>query len=256
MSVFQDWATKLDNPTISTLPHDYLRPQHEPLIQQESYSVQLPQLQVPHGKDSYITALAVWAIIVYRLTGDDDIVLLIKDNKVIRFTIQPTWTFAELYKSVSTELESVSTLTKVNFDELSNYVKETNDLETFPQYFRLAFVNEQDISLSQYKHSLLDTALSLSEDGQLHIIYNALLYSQDRISILADQFTQFISQVLKDDSLQITKVSMITASSKTALPDPTNNLGWCDFRGCIHDIFQDNAEKFPKRTCVVETRCV
>lgn len=40
---------------------------------------------------------------------------------------------------------------------------------------------------------------------------------------------------------------------KDILPDPTSDLHWSDYRGAIHDIFAANAEKYPERTCVVET---
>ena len=253
MSALKDWAIKLDNPTISVLPHDFLRPQQQPLVKQESLSFQLPQLEVPHGRDPYTIILAAWASIIYRLTGDDDMVLLVRGAKAIRFTIQATWSFTELYDVVSNELETVKSLESVNFDELSEHVKAQNELEVLPQFFRLGFVDQEDFSLTTYQNSLLDTVLTLNSSNQLQIVYNSLLYSKDRITILVDQITQFVSHVLKDDTTSITKITLITELSKSSIPDPTKNLGWCDFRGCIHDIFQDNAEKFPERTCVVET---
>lgn len=251
MAGLEDWANKLDNPTISVLPHDYLRPANQTTVEQSAYRIQLPQLEVPHGKDSYIVGLTVWATLVFRLTGDDDIVLYVKNDKVIRFTMQPTSTFAELYSTIASELESVNSLANCGFDELSTYVKEKNSLELFPQLFRLGFVAEEDFSLSKFQYSLFDMVVSLTNNSQLQFIYNSELYSAERITILADQFTQFTSEILKDESLIVTKVSLITDASD--LPDPTKNLGWCDFRGCIQDIFQDNAEKHPERTCVVET---
>lgn len=37
------------------------------------------------------------------------------------------------------------------------------------------------------------------------------------------------------------------------IPDPTLDLGWSDFRGAIHDIFDVNARKQPNSVCVIET---
>jgi L-2-aminoadipate reductase len=37
------------------------------------------------------------------------------------------------------------------------------------------------------------------------------------------------------------------------LPDPSSDLHWGDFRGAIHEIFSENANKYPHRNCVVET---
>ena len=37
------------------------------------------------------------------------------------------------------------------------------------------------------------------------------------------------------------------------LPDPTADLHWSKYEGAIHDIFAENATRFPDRLCVVET---
>lgn len=255
----QKWIEKLDNPTLSVLPHDYLRPQQEPLSEQETYSIFVPQLDTLTGPltDKAAIALSVWSALLYRLTGDDDIVLYLSENKVLRFTIQPTFSFQELYNTVVKELNSLPESQNVSFDQLAEKVAKDQDLERCPQLFRLAFLKDQpDFQLTHFKHHLIDLALNLSNQPNgtvLDIIYNKLLYSSDRISILASQFLQFTSQVVHDPSSCITKVSLTTPSSSKVLFDPKADLGWCDFVGCIHDIFQDNAEKFPERTCVVET---
>lgn len=110
------WIEKLDNPTLSVLPHDFLRPQQEPYTKQATYSLQLPQLDVPHDSFSnkYAVALSVWAALIYRVTGDDDIVLYIANNKILRFNIQPTWSFNELYSTINNELNELNSI-EANF---------------------------------------------------------------------------------------------------------------------------------------------
>ncbi|KAI4175263.1 MAG: hypothetical protein LQ343_001799 [Gyalolechia ehrenbergii] len=44
------------------------------------------------------------------------------------------------------------------------------------------------------------------------------------------------------------------SSPGTCLPDPTADLHWSDYKGAIHDIFGENAQRYPERPCVVETR--
>ncbi|SCU89777.1 LAME_0E05446g1_1 [Lachancea meyersii CBS 8951] len=256
MSELLVWTQELENPTLSVLPHDFLRPHSDPLVKQHEKCIHLPQLELPHGQDNYILVLAVWASLLFRLTGDDDIVLLVRENRVLRFTIQPTWTFAELCATITQQLQRVERLPAVSLDELSRHVQESQDKDTPPHFFRCGLVQDQpEFSLeNQYKTQLLDLALNLQGGSTLSIVYNGLLFSDLRIEILLSQFSQFTSAVLQDTSNTITKVSLITPGSESALPDPTKNLGWCDFAGCIHDIFQDNAAKFPDRTCVVETQ--
>lgn len=261
MSSEQAWLQVLDNPTLTVLPHDYLRPQEEPFTEPKEYSFQIPQLDLPNNtlSDKYLIALSAWATLVYRLSGDDDIVLYIANNKVLRFTIQPTWTFQDLYNEISNQITEINKLADICFDSLSESIKAEKDLDKCPQLFRLAFSNSQDIKLTHFKHHLLDLALNLHTENNSHILtinYNQLLYSNERIKILADQFTQFLSATLSQPTDVITKVTLITKSSENALPNPTANLGWCDFVGCIQDIFQDNANKFPERRCVVETGSV
>ena len=44
------------------------------------------------------------------------------------------------------------------------------------------------------------------------------------------------------------------SGSPIELPDPTADLQWSDFKGAIHDIFSQNAQRHPDRLCVVETQ--
>ncbi|KAI9804752.1 MAG: putative NRPS-like protein biosynthetic cluster [Sarcosagium campestre] len=44
-----------------------------------------------------------------------------------------------------------------------------------------------------------------------------------------------------------------TLAAKGLLPDPTADLHWSDYRGAIHEIFFENANRHPGRLCVVET---
>ena len=38
-----------------------------------------------------------------------------------------------------------------------------------------------------------------------------------------------------------------------AIPDPTSDLGWSDYRGAIQDVFSANAGRTPDNVCVIET---
>ena len=255
----------LDNPTLTVLPNDYLRPQQEPFVRQEELTIALPQLDLPLAEplqDTYITALSVWAALMYRLAGDDDIVLYVRDNKVLRFTIQPTWTFAELYTTIVAKLNELSSIPEnTSYDSLSEQQQQCNDLEKAPQFFCLGFLaqNSDVVSLTQFRHHQFDMLLNLHQAQNSHhvsLVYNGLLYDAKRIQIVADQYIQMLSAAVADPLQCITIVSLITSQSQALLPDPTRNLDWPGFVGCIHDIFQDNADKFPERTCVVETGAI
>ncbi|CCE61428.1 hypothetical protein TPHA_0A03520 [Tetrapisispora phaffii CBS 4417] len=262
MSSSTYWIEKLVNPTLSVLPGDFLKPSQEPFIQQSNYTINISGLinseLSSKFNDSYILLLTCWCSIFYRMTGDEEIILYIKDNKVLRFTIDKNWTFNQLYDVLDKEINQVlinHDTTDISFDNISELIREKNDLEIIPSLFKFAFLTNQNNSkLDQYQHSKLDLLLSFNEESDsLDFVYNSLLFDRERIQILSDQVITFLSSAINDPSLIITVIPLLTNSSKKSIPDPTSNLGWCDFVGCIQDIFQDNAEKFPERICVVET---
>ena len=246
----------LDNPTLTVLPNDHLRPQQPPFSKDGELSLSLPQLStIQNEVDSYILTLTAWAALVYRLSGDDDIVLYVSNNRVLRFTIQPTWTFEQVYNEISNNLQQLESLGEVNYDTISETIQQQNDLEKPPRFFCLGVLDGNGSeSLTTFKHHPFDILLNLqTTDNILTIKFNALLFDVERIQIISDQYTQLLNAALSNQSDVITKVTLITENSKDILPDPTRNLDWPGFVGCIHDIFQDNADKFPERICVVET---
>ncbi|CCF57911.1 hypothetical protein KAFR_0D02630 [Kazachstania africana CBS 2517] len=261
MTIENIWMQLLDNPTLSVLPHDYLRPQQEPFIKQEELIVQLPQLDLPFEgfEDKYTVFLALWSTLIFRLSGDADIVLYITGNKVLRFQIQAECTFQHLIEIIRSKLDELSNIVdEINFDCFAEKIQQEQDLEKTPQLFRLAGLLDasSDFKLNAFKYHPLDLAINLRSINNTHtleLIFNAYIYSTERIQTLSDQFIQFISVVQQNPQCVITQASLVTPESLNRLPNPTRDLDWCGFVGCIQDIFQDNAESFPDRTCVVET---
>ncbi|CCH62437.1 hypothetical protein TBLA_0H01500 [Henningerozyma blattae CBS 6284] len=256
------WVDRLSNPTLSTLPQDYKNPQEVPFICQETTSIEVPQLDtLPDSlNDPYIVVLCVWSSLLFRLTGDNDIIIYISNSKILRFEIISTWSFQEMYDTVCTELNKLQALPSIeSLDTLSLEIQKQNGSELIPKLFTQMVLLEGDTSLDQFKYNPLDISLLLhlssteSANSILTINYNSRIYSKERILNLFDQLLQFISAVIIDPKRIIAKINLITPDSLTNLPNPKAALGWCDFVGCIHDIFQDNAERFPERTCVVET---
>lgn len=123
---------------------------------------------------------------------------------------------------------------------------------------RVACVNVSDAEES-YSQTELILYVSQSAsarallDISLKLVYNSLLFKQQRMEDLLDQIEEIIHVVAADPSIVIGKIPMMTANSKTRLPDPTADLGWDQFEGSITDIFSKNAINSPDKTCVVES---
>ncbi|KAH3680804.1 hypothetical protein WICMUC_000155 [Wickerhamomyces mucosus] len=262
-SDLQHWAEVLSSPTLSVLPHDFIRPSNNK-IEEAKYSFQIPSLNSSTllnktDIDEFIIGLSVFAVLIYRLTGDDDIVISTDDIKggkefVLRTTIDPKLTFIQLVESIS-KLYRENSARAVDYDELTQLIQQNNGQDSKPQLFRLSFQHGEDSSslekLSTYG-SIRDLSIFVNGNNY-NVYYNSLLYKQERLKILGEQFIQFIESIKINPSVEITKVNLITKSQQSILPNPTSNLDWSGYRGAIHDIFQENASKFPDRILAVET---
>lgn len=249
------WLNYLDNPTLSVLPHDFLRPLN-------GKSVEGTKTFTIANSSDFTTGLAVFAALIYRLTGDEDVVIATDAESsgepfIIRLNVDSTLTFAQLLERVRTEF--TANQKKVEYHSLADIataMKDRQGLDSHPQLFKVSFQHARDSQKLEtvVKGSIRDLAVFTDNKGNFSIYYNALLYTHERIDIFAEQLTNFVSAVTETPSEVITKVNLVTETQKAHLPDPTLNLDWSGFRGAIQDIFMDNAAKFPDRDCVVETK--
>lgn len=250
------WLQYLESPTLSVLPHDYLKPLDNQSVEAtKSFSI-------PHNTD-FVTGLTVLTALIYRLTGDDDIVIATDAVSagapfIVRIHVDPTTSFADLLATVKKEYhQNIDHINGTSLDAIAQNIKDTKKLDLPPPLFKVSFQHARDSHKleTSVQGSVRDMAFFLDEkSGQIHVFYNALLYSADRIAILAEQFLQYVKAVTADPKVAITKVSLVTPSQTASLPDPTLDLDWSGFRGAIQDIFMKNAAEFPDRQCVVETK--
>lgn len=247
------WASYLDSPTLSVLPHDYLRPADSQLAEAvHSFTT---------SSDNFVHQLTVFVALVARLTGDDDIVIATDTSSgstpfVIRVNAIPGDTFEGLHRKVAHEYGKSAKIDYKSLDELVERIQAEKGAEKPPALFRLLFQHSRAGQQLETTVEGLVRDMGLFVDGtSVKIYYNALLYSRERLEVFGDQFTHFSDAVSAAPATEIAKVSLLTAS-QTGLPDPTRDLDWQGFRGSIQDIFQNNALRFPDRECVVETASV
>ncbi|KAH3683693.1 hypothetical protein WICPIJ_005333, partial [Wickerhamomyces pijperi] len=252
------WSQILSSPTLSVLPHDFIRPANNKVVEgKHSFTVpSISQLSsIVANVDGFVVGLSVFAVLIYRLTGDDDIVISTDSPEgkefVIRTTINPQSSFVELVNTVN-GLYQANKARGVDYDVLAELIKVENQYETKPQLFRLSFQYGKESQLLSEYGSVRDLSIFVN-DSQYDVYFNTLLYQSSRLNILGEQFAQFFQSVIADPQLQITKVNLITESQRAQLPDPTANLDWSGYRGAIHDIFQENAAKHPDRLLAIET---
>jgi L-aminoadipate-semialdehyde dehydrogenase len=167
----------------------------------------------------------------------------------------------EVGSALNGALFSISLKIDVNstFDQLLAQIQEKEKDPSLKRgQTRVACVNASDADES-YSQAELILYVSQSSsarallDVSLRLVYNSLLFSQQRMEDLLDQIEEIIHVVANNPSIEIGKISLVTQNSKLRLPDPTIDLGWDKFEGAITDIFTRIANKSPESICVVES---
>ncbi|VEU23937.1 DEKNAAC105296 [Brettanomyces naardenensis] len=251
MSNLQFWVDFIGSPTLNGLPSDFNRPTNGQIDEKSTLISKIPS--------SFLTNLAVFTVLIYRLSGDEEITIATDNDKnepfILKLTLDdPKKSFHDLYEQISHLYDDLSKKI-VPLTEIVSALQKARGLETPPPLFKLSFQRARDDEklFTGVKGSVRDLALFQEDDGSINVLYNSLLYRGSRLEYFGEQFKQASAAFAKDPSLSISQVSLITESQKAILPDPTADLDYSNYRGAIQDIFSDNAEKFPERTCVIET---
>ncbi|ODV93836.1 hypothetical protein PACTADRAFT_51586 [Pachysolen tannophilus NRRL Y-2460] len=257
------WGSLLSNPTLSILPHDFLRPSNGRIVESQysfiNLKEKLSQIGIRNGNVSpFVVALAVFATLVHRLTGDDDIIISTDDDAgkqfIIRTNVDPLKTFAKFLTELS-ELYQAASSKSIPINDIVTFIQNEKNLEEPPQLFRLSFHHDRQVKhlSTDVKGSVKDLAVFFGKET-IDCFYNSLLYKSQRLIFFGEQFNQFIEAIIQDDNIAISKINLVTKSQRKILPDPTMDLDWSGYKGAIHNIFENNATKFPERICVVETK--
>ncbi|KAK7202694.1 hypothetical protein BZA70DRAFT_100961 [Myxozyma melibiosi] len=275
-SSLEYWASALRSSTIAALPTDFVRP--APITVVESKHVlelsddvlkAIQRLAIVDGDSTesfstYTIALTAFIVLVFRLTGDEDIVIGANSTNneplVIRAGVTGQLSFIELLKTVH-KLELEGAKKTVPFSDLIAHIQQKSKSADAPVLFRLSFLRSDDASqrhlLAPIEGLVTDLTVFVDETSSkpnLHFHYNSLLFRNDRIAIIAEQLTQIIVLGSASPSATVGAISITTERQKAVLPDPTCDLHWGEFRGAIHDIFSANAKAHPDRLCVLETK--
>lgn len=94
---------------------------------------------------------------------------------------------------------------------------------------------------------------SLVPSIAVHLSFNSLIFSSQRMNLVLAQLSQLISVAARNPAAPIGSMPIRTPGEDKVLPDPTTDLDWCGFKGSITSIFERNAKAFPDRRCIVES---
>lgn len=230
----------------------------------DSFNSQLAQIAANSGVSGatpYSVALALYTVLCFRLSGDEDVVVGSDDAEggvfVFRANLTGDMAIGDLIKAV-VEYETWHKDGGVTFADIVAHLQQTQKAAEPPVLFRTSFQHmqsdtEEQSVLGPAAGRLTDISVYLGADA-LSIHYNSLLYKEERIRVFGTQIVELVAQTASlGPSALVGKISLLSPHQKELLPQPTSDLDWAGFRGPIHEIFADNADAHPDRLCCVET---
>ncbi|CAG8432975.1 11036_t:CDS:10 [Diversispora eburnea] len=311
------WKIRLQNLTEIQLPTDYPRPLPPKVVEAikilnlpETTALAVLQLSLAIPSDTvsisspfnittspdndtfydnpspFIILLAAFTLLLYRYTGDEDIVVGSSSDTrnplVLRINVSPKDTFEQIVHKIQ-QVEREATADEVPFNlllsSLFNDNKESQEstkrkdslsnlaLVNSP-LFRVRFFNQTDmpeIPVLQATSSTTDLTVTITSHSssslrhallpaiEILVSYNQILFSEKRISHILDQLVAIINYSAQHKETCVAEIPITTKQCIEIIPNPNADLKWSEFQGAITDIFSINAKKIPDNRCVVES---
>ncbi|KAI8088262.1 L-aminoadipate-semialdehyde dehydrogenase [Thamnidium elegans] len=273
------WKTRLHNLTDLQVPTDYPRPSPARTVEEvqsfdlsEQTLMSLVQLSMSAVRPTpFSVILAAFSVLLQRYTGDEEFAIGTSSPTgnplVLRLAVDPASTFENVIEMV-TKVENEALSQEIPFEQLQEAIYKDTDPESRRPLCRVRFYNEIDTP-SQHHLATLSSSSDLSvyisspestsslrtsflRPVTIRVVYNQILFSPRRIEYLFSQLATIIETGTKSQAVgQIPLSDSGVAGSP--LPNPTADLHWSQWRGAITDIFSQNANKHPARTCIVES---
>lgn len=280
------WKQQLRGPLLSTnLPLDYPRPpvqSHQG--SQVSFTLsnlltgKIHRLCEQEGISPYMVLLAVFGTLLYRYTGQEDLLIgtpianrnrqeiegligFFVNTLVLRIQVVKSMTWKELLYRVKQVALDAYAHQDIPFEKVVEEIQPERDLSTSP-LFQIMF-NMQNTPRFHQRHGMLsitpltldckasvfDLSMSLEEiDDMLFgtVEYCTDLFREDTIHRLIGHYEMLLTSLVTNVNQQLWQASMLTEAEKQQLLIDWNQTGqpYPDTE-CIHHLFERQAENTP-----------
>ena len=286
------WLKKFEgDTTILNLPTDYIRPAIKTYdeaslsfnLSKEETEI-LKSLSNEHGLTLYMSIIAVFTILLSKLSGQEDIVVgtpiagrnhielerivgVFVNTLAIRIGVKGEMTITELFEEVKqTALEAFENQ-DYQFEDLVEKLSLPRDLSRNPVFdvmFNMLNIGEykSDLAASETfqrthapglsKFDLSLSAVDYGEQIQINLNYSTQLFKADTIERYVGFFQRIINQLHYKQERNISEIEIISEEEKQHLLYEFNNtLNEYPKDKTIHQLFEEQVERMPDRLAVV-----
>ncbi|KAB2912604.1 MAG: non-ribosomal peptide synthetase, partial [Bacteroidetes bacterium] len=288
------WKQQLsDIPDLLALPTDKPRPK-ELTYKGASYHYvlskdiknQLNQFSQQHGCSLFMTLLALFQVLLYRYTGQNNIVIgspianrhyqeiegligFFVNTLALKTSFEGTESFLDILHQVKETTLQAYQHQDVPFEQLVEYLNITRALNRNPVFqVMFTFQNTNNIGgelalhnlqtapvFSEYPIAKFDLSAGAfeHEDGiNISFDYATDLFEEESIKRFASHFTELIKDTLQKPIQSLQDLSLLTSAEKQQLL-----IEWNDTKAdypknkTIHQLFEEQVEKTPDNIAVV-----
>ena len=283
------WRRQLqDAPVVLDLPADHARPPNR-TSESARYFFELPQelsaalkaLSQQEGTSLFVTLLAAFQALLFRYTGQDDLLVGIPsgerirnkvglggngsshfvDMLVLRTRIAGNLSFRNLLGCVDEAVLAAYAHRRMPFKQLVETLQpqQTSNLHPFCQVM-FAFDEQLPPGNTFDLHpggdvpmvDLLLAALSTERELRGWFEYNADLFDTATIERMAGHWQRLLEGIVEDPSLQLSALPLLTeAQSRQLAVEWNNTAAGYPLDVCIHQLFEAQVERTPDAVALV-----
>ena len=284
------WKQRLgDDLPVLELPTDRTRPgiqtfrgSHEPFALSPELSGAIKALTRQRGVTLFMTLLAAYKALLFRYSGQDDILVgspianrnrveiehligFFLNTLVLRTDLSDNPSFVELLARVREEALGAYAHQDLPFEKLVEELHPERDLSRHPLFQTMFFIQNAPISYLELPEVTLmpveieagATKFDLSmimhekrEEVNGAVEYSTDLFDRDTIVRFISHYNHLLEAAVADPDRPITELSLFSAAERNQLLVEWNNPAECRADLLIHRMFEQQAESDPLSTAV------
>ncbi|HET7286856.1 MAG TPA: amino acid adenylation domain-containing protein, partial [Pyrinomonadaceae bacterium] len=284
------WTNKLQDLPLLALPTDFPHRDVQGFEGETIYynlpaqlSNDIHSFSQKNGVTVYVTLLAAFNALLYRYTGQDEIIIgepvanrnylelepligFFVNSLVLRTDVSADPTFRELLRRSRKEVLEVDANQDIPFEVLVDRLKPERTMGRNPlfqvslQYFSGATTSPADAGLPSESLRIekgtasLDLAFDLAESPAgivARIEYSTELFRRDTIEQMAAHFENLLAAFIANPELRISQMPMVSVAEREQLLTAGNSRlpSSSDFVG-VHELFEAQVRRTPDLTAV------
>lgn len=276
------------------LPTDFARPlQQSHRGAQEIVTIPkelveaVKKLSAQRGMTLFMTMLAVFKLLLYRYTGQEDVIVgspiagrekaelepligCFLNTLVLRTDLSGSPTFNQVLENVHRVCVDAYSNQDIPFEKLLEVLQPDRDLSRTP-LFQVFFnmLNFDDATSNQFlpgitsqfiKNPQMESKFDMTlyvenyyDEIALTLVYSPDLFTSERIAEMLSQYLHLLEQLVANPGQKIAEPSLVTEAARQFLPNLVEPLGET-WHGPVHEMVSKQAQSLPEHLAVVDAQ--